>query len=998
MTVCQSVFPEPGPRLFGLPPGADFPARLAQGLIDRFAGQPPEAMARVTVYLNSQRMRRRLREAFIARGAGFLPRMRLVSEPGNDPLLTGAVEAVSPLGRRLELAVLIDRLLQAEPDLAPRHALYDLADSLANLMDEMRAETVDPASLDTLDIEGHAAHWARTRRFVSLIGQFFVGGVAPDGEARLRLAVLTQIAAWQAVPPQDPVIVAGSTGSRGTSALLMQAVAQLPQGAILVPGYDFDQPAPVWASLDDGISQEDHPQYRYHRLMRMLDLHPDEVLQWDAADSPDPARNRLISLAMRPAPVTDQWISEGPRLGDLVAATAGMTLIEAPNPRAEAQAIALCLRDAVARGRTAALLTPDRDLTRRVTAALDRWRLVPDDSAGSPLIHSPSGRMLRLVARAMGKRLMADEVLTILKHPLCHSNARRGPHLRLTHELELELRRNGPAFPDLDFLQAWAEKNRDPFAPAWAQWLGAALALSEAVTPGPLPDLIARHRAIAEVFSAGAADPAATDTAPTDTAPTDPAPTDTGKLWLAEAGEAALRVMDDLAKEAPAALSLGLGDYAALADGVINRAQVRSLIPADERIVILGAQEARVQGADMVILAGLTEGVWPAQPDPDPWLNRKMRMDLGLLLPERRIGLSAHDWQMAIAAPEVALSHAHRNAEAETVPSRWLNRLTNLMDGLPGSGGRQALAAMRGRGAAWLQGAVAVEAPIASVAARRPSPRPPVEARPKSLSLTEIEKLIRDPYAIYARHLLRLRPLMPVRPMADARLRGEVLHKVPEALLREGLPPDPQAAAEALMRITDQVLEQDVAWPAMRAIWRARMADLAQPFVESLLAEGGHTVSLEKKYAAVLQDPDFTLIGKPDRIDVTPEGRLRIVDYKTGAPPTEKQQAAFAKQLHLAAVMASLGAFPEVGPHDEVEIAYIRLAADLKTVSDTLGPGDLARILEEFRRLIRAWEEPGRGYTARQAMLGMRDRSDYDDLARFGEWDLTAQPWPEDLT
>ncbi|WP_112312099.1 double-strand break repair protein AddB [Pseudogemmobacter bohemicus] len=977
------MFPEPGPhssgpRLFGLPPGVDFPARLAAGLQARLMGQPPEAMARVTVYLNSQRMRRRLREALLARGAGFLPRLKLVSEPGNDPLLTGQVQGASPLGRRLELAVLIDRLLAAEPDLAPRHALYDLADSLAGLMDEMRAEEVDPAALDTLDIEGHAAHWSRTRRFVSLIAQFFTESAPPDSEARLRMALMAQIAAWEAAPTPDPVIIAGSTGSRGTSALLMQAVARLPQGAILVPGFDFDQPDAVWASLDDGTGQEDHPQYRYHRLMRMLGLSRRDIREWDDQGAADPARNRLISLALRPAPVTDQWIAQGPELGDLRAATARMTLIEAASPRDEAQAIALCLREAVALGKRAALLTPDRDLTRQVTAALDRWRLKPDDSAGEPLIHSPAGRMLRLIARAMGKRLMADEVLTILKHPLCFSTDQRGPHLRLTHELELKLRRSGPAYPDLASLQAWAAEQRDEFAAPWAEWLGGLLAALEACTPGPLPGLIARHRSLAEAFAQGTGE-------------------GTGRLWQDAAGEAAFKVIEDLASEAPEALHLGTGDYAALADGVINRGQVRSLIPADERIVILGAQEARVQGADLVVLAGLTEGVWPAQPDPDPWLNRRMRMDLGLLLPERRIGLSAHDFQMAVAAPEVVLSHAHRNAEAETVPSRWLNRLMNLLDGLPDQGGRDALSAMKARGGRLISDAGLVGAPIISDRAPRPSPRPRVADRPKTLSLTEIEKLIRDPYAIYARHLLRLRPLMPLRPMADARLRGEILHKVPEALLREGVPPLVTDAAAALMRITDRVLEEDVAWPAMRAIWRARMAELAVPFVQGLLAEGGQTVSLEQKYAVVLKDPGFTLVGKPDRIDVTESGRIRIVDYKTGAPPSEKQQAAFAKQLHLAAVMASLGGFPEAGFPDEVEIAYIRLAADLKTISALLGPDDLHRLLEEFRRLIRAWEDPARGYTARQAMLGARERSDYDDLARFGEWDITEAAKPEDM-
>ncbi len=131
---------------------------------------------------------------------------------------------------------------------------------------------------------------------------------------------------------------------------------------------------------------------------------------------------------------------------------------------------------------------------------------------------------------------------------------------------------------------------------------------------------------------------------------------------------------------------------------------------------------------------------------------------------------------------------------------------------------------MRAPRADWLEQAARVEAPLPLAPATRPSPRPPVQLRPARLSLTEIETLIRDPYAIYARHLLRLRPLPPLRPVADARLRGEVLHKVPEAFLRAPLPEGAEAAAAELMRIADEVLAREVPWPGMRAVWRARMA------------------------------------------------------------------------------------------------------------------------------------------------------------------------------
>ncbi len=744
------MFTDPGPRLYALPPGADFPARLAAGLVERLGAGPPERLARVTVFVNTQRMRRRLREWFQARGAGYLPRLRVVTDLAEDPLLAGPGRRVSALGRRLELAVLIDRLLTREPDLAPRSALYPLADSLAALMDEVRAEGVSPAALHRLDMAGHAAHWARTRRFVDLVEHWFGPGAAPDAEARQRAAVAALAAAWAEAPPGDPVIVAGSTGSRGTTAALMRAVAGLPQGALVLPGFDRDLPAAVWDGMADAETHEDHPQFRYRRLMDGLGLRRADVRDWDAQGAPDAGRNALVSLALRPAPVTDQWVAEGPRLGDPAQAVAGMTLVEAPTPRAEAMAVALALRAAVAAGQTAALITPDRELSRRVTAALDRWGLRPDDSAGVPLMHSAPGRLLRLVARAMGRRLAVDECLALLKHPLAFTGGDRGLHLLLTRELELTLRQSGPAFPGAADLAAWGAARPEAGAADWAARLGSLLDALAATGAAPLPDLVAGHIGLTQTLARGTAAEGA------------------GILWDRAAGVEAQAAMTELVAEAPAGLRLTVADYVALLDGILSRREVREAVGVDPRIQILGPQEARIQGADLVVLAGLNEGVWPASPAADPWLNRRMRLEAGLLLPERRIGLAAHDFQMAVAAPRVVLTRAHRDAEAETVPSRWLNRLTNLLEGLPGGAGKAALTAMRDRGADLLRQAARVEAPLPLAPATRPSPRPPVQLRPARLSLTEIETLIRDPYAIYARHLLRLRPLPPLRPVADA--------------------------------------------------------------------------------------------------------------------------------------------------------------------------------------------------------------------------------------
>ena len=979
------MFDADEPRLFALPPGVDFPHALVAGLRERMKDKPPEAMARVTLYLNTTRMRRRVVQIFGEHGPGFLPRIRLVSDLAADMVVADLPPAIPPLRRKLQLTVLIGRLLDSLPDLAPRSALADLADSLAALMSEMQGEGVGPEQVAALDVSEHSEHWARTRAFLTIITPFFTDTDEPDSEGRQRRLALLLADLWASSPPTDPVIVAGSTGSRGTTALFMQAVARLPQGAIVLPGYDFDMPDEVWSGLADALTSEDHPQFRFHRLMQLAGCSPRDVKVWHDAKAPNADRNRVISLALRPAPVTDQWLVEGPDLPELTAALHDVTLMESATPRQEALGIALILREAAESGTPAALISPDRVLTRQVAAALDRWGIRPDDSAGVPLNQTAPGRFLRHVVRLTGQRLTSDALLTVLKHPLTASAMDRGQHLLLARDLELKLRREGPAFPTGTDLINWAAAQRNEHALGWATALAGALDGLEDVGTLPLAQHVSRLRSLAERLSRG------------------PAPGGTGELWNEAPGEAALAFLTGLEAEAVHGGDLTPGEFRDLFDGLISGEEVRAPMIAHPGVMIWGTLEARVQGADLVILAGLNDGVWPALPPPDPWLNRKMRLDAGLLLPERRIGLSAHDFQQAVAAPRVVLSRALRNAEAETVPSRWINRLTNLMDGLPMRSGPEALRQMRARGKTWLDLAAAMDRPLPSPdaglrPATRPAPRPPLTARPTSLSLTRIEVLIRDPYAIYADKVLNLRPLDPIRQAPDARDRGTVVHTILERFVRERpAEEDRHHARSRLMALTTEVLEDQVPWPAARALWSARMERAAEHFLTIDAAEGGVSVLVEGRGELALQGLNFTLFGTPDRIDMLPGGKLHHIDYKTGSPPSEKEQKSFAKQLHLAALLAEEGGFKGLGPQEVAKITYVGLGSAGKVTEDEITPEKLDGVRDGLYHLIGSYARRGQGYASRRAVFSERFPGDYDHLARFGEWEMTDTPVPQDV-
>lgn len=963
-----------GERLFGVPPGLDFPAVIAEGLRQRLTGSPPEALARLTLWVNSAGMRRRVIAALASHGPVLLPRIRLVTELADGFALPDLPAPAPPLRRKLELGRMIAALIDQDASIAPRSAVFDLADSLADLMDEMSGEGVSPDTLAALDVSAHSEHWARTQHFLAIATRYFGPDLARDAEGRRRHVAGALTALWARTPPSGPQIVLGSTGSRGATTLFMQAVASLPQGVLILPGFDFDMPARVWHSLDDAMTAEDHPQYRYRLLLERLGHDPGHVRPWcPGVPAPAPARNALVSLSLRPAPVTDQWLHEGQALPDLRQTCANVTLIEAPGPRAEAQAIALVMRSALAKGKRAGLITPDRALARHVTAALDRWNILPDDSAGRPLPLTPQGRLLRQVADMFCNRIAGDTLMALLKHPLVHAAEGRGQHLLHSRAFELRLRRHGPAFPGPADVLAFCTTR--PGADNWGAWLAACLRDAEVPDIASLASHLERHITLSERLVRGST------------------AANTGSFWTDDPGREARKSVDLLRAEASAGGEMTRRDYADLFASVLSGGQVRDNALSNPALTIWGSREAREHMPDIMIIGGLNEGIWPQLPPPDPWLNRQMRLQAGLLLPERRIGLMAHDYQQAMGAPQVVLTRAIRSDEAETTPSRWLNRLLNLVRGLPDQHGPQALEDMRARGSVWLAMGRQIDQPAAPVPpAPRPAPAPPVHTRPRELPVTAISTLIRDPYAIYARLILRLKPLDPLRSMPDARLRGSVLHKIMEHYAKSGPHANREAAHAALTEAARTHLLAQVPWPAARLLWQERLDRVAPWFLDFEASIGGTPVVLEDSGAFRFPALDFTLTARPDRIDLLHDGRVHLLDYKTGTPPSSAQRQYFDKQLALTAVILARSGFKGLPLAEVAAATYVGLGATPKVEHDDVSPETIATTAAQFETLIAAYQQAQRGYPSRRAMFKTRIVGDYDHLARHGEWEDSDLP------
>ena len=967
-----------GPRVFAVPPGRDFAVEFVAGLRRRLAGQPPEFMANVLVFLNTRRVRQGIRNEFADGSAGFLPRLRLVTDLATDPGFPDIPPPVSPLRRRFELSQAVGKLLEGDRRFGSRTAIYDLADSLADLLDEMHAEGVSPDRIRELDVSEHSEHWARSLEFIDIVERHWGLNAQPDMQARQRLVVERLVESWRSYPPEHPVIIAGSTGSRGATQLLMQAAARLPQGAVIVPCFDFEMPSRAWASMEDSTTGEDHPQYRLKCLMDNLGIRADSVAAWNRAAGPAEARNRLVSLALRPAPVTDQWMTEGPALGRIREATEGLTLLEAPDPRLESVAIALRLREAVENGERAALVTPDRELARRVAASLKRWSITPFDSSGEVLLHTAPGRFLHAVTDMLGSRPDPVSLLSLLKNPMTHAGRGRKFHLRMTGILEGGLRNRdvGTGLPAV--LDALHEKFRSmPEESRWFDWLKEALNGIPDVSAASLSGFAQMHEDLAGHLGRGSR------------------LEEGGISPRTVAGREVLATFGDLKAESDAAGPLDCADYSHLFRSIAARKQVWQEFSAHPLVSVWDTLDARMQSPDLVIAGGLNNGTWPAQPTPDPWLNRDMRREAGLLLPERKTGLHAHDFQQAIAARQVVLSRCTRSADAPTVPSRWLSRLTGLLSGL-GTEGTESLAAMRARGDELLRRVRLMEMPKKQLEPEgRPAPRPPAEARPRRLSVTAIRTLITNPYEIYAKHVLGLWEQGQLGDGNDSQGRGTVVHRILQLFVAETRDDLNGCTADRLMEIAERELNSVDLPVRARRFWQAQLRGISDEYVRQEHERRNRALPwlLEERGQHELADIGFTLTARADRIDRKGNAFI-LYDYKTGIIPSRSQIDRYDKQIPLTAIMIERGGFG--GKAGTVaQSAYIGVGKDAEEkLVKRIGKEGIDTFAEDWanlKRMLANYLDESTPFIARRSPAARDFGQAYHHLARFGEWDDTSR-------
>jgi ATP-dependent helicase/nuclease subunit B len=1026
------------PRVLSIPPGLPFLSTLADALLSGrlvpgFAfDEDPLRLSDATIFVPTRRSARALRSVFVDRlgkRSAILPVIRPLGDFDEDAALfesdrLDGIDMAPPVGA-LDRLLLLAPLVQAWKGRLPAHvaAMFEeevvvpasladciwLARDLATLMDEVETEGADWAKLDALASGDLAGWWQVTLEFLSIVTrhwpQMLVERQRSNPAAYRSAMIDAEAERLIRNPPAGPIVAAGSTGSIPATARLISAIARLPAGAVVLPGLDMTLDEHAWSLVgepDGAPSVRSHPQYGLKKLIGAIGISRGDV---EVIGEPRPelaARAALISEALRPAETTDFWAGHRSRTHEFLArgALAGVALAEAANERDEAMAIALALRRAAGEGKAAALVTGDRTLARRVSAELLRFGISADDSGGMPLVNTPPAVLLRLVlecALAPGDPLA---ILALLKHPLCRLGLTRTDVRAAAETIELVTLRGGTGRPDLaalaeDFEARLAQLSGDKRRPSWLDRfdlakLGGAREvlhrLKAALEPlekcrgagrAPLTELtVAAVRSLESVGRGLGGD--------------------LGELYAGDAGEKLAEFLRSLlAVDTP--LTARPTEWPAALGALVATATVRPSAASESRVTIWGALEARLQTVDTLVIGGLNEGSWPGRAEADRFMSRMMKGEMSLEPPERRTGLAAHDFMMAMGAERVVLTRSARAGEAPSLASRWLQRLLTCA-------GENAAGKMRAHGDELLAWARLLDEGENVPFAARPRPSPPIATRPRHFSVTEIETLRRDPYAIYAKRVLKLQPLEPLIRDPGVAERGSLFHDILHRFILAGVDPLSTDAPRRLAEIGRQCFDEAALPADVEAVWWPRF----KAMVDNIVAwERCRARGIEKRYAEVRAGPievektGVTLSGYADRIDLRAGGVADILDYKTGGSPSKGQaHTLLAPQLALEGALLKRGAFSEIGAAEPSELAYIRLKGNGDVLTESIlefnknarTASELSQ--EAWRRLeqlLQHYNDPASRYLSRALPFREGDMDgDYDHLARVLEWSAGA--------
>ncbi len=974
-------------KIYNIPAGLPFSKTLVRYLhhLTRQDGARP--LPEYTILLPTRRACRILRETFLSMNSGapmLLPRMTPLGDVdeedlslmmfGNAQDFLDVPPAIDPMKRLLLLAKLVGSAKGFTQ--GPDHALM-LAAALAKFIDQVVVEELSFADLHKIVPEDFSEHWKITLEFLKIISEHWPSILEANNviDVAQRRNILMQALAdhWRKSPPDYPVIAAGSTGSIPAAGRLLNVIATMPTGQIILPGLDIHMDETAW-----GYVGESHPQHGLKTLLSRMETERSDVreLGIDHSDLLTSDRNKLASAMMLPAQVTATWKEFG-KVHDLEPMLEHLEYYACATQQEEAAAIGLLMREALeGKENITALVTPDRTLARRVSAQCRRWGIEVDDSAGQNLADTRLGKFISLTMQMAKAGYDVVSMLALLKISLCRFGQDDIHYDKMVNMLEQKFLRTKELTTSHEMLRTKIKK--DETASKLFEFMeGFYAALKPLSFYGmqtgkqPFAEILKAHVKVLEALAT------TTDQAGQDI------------LWRGDIGETAALFLSELLSHDDLLEDMSFTEYEKIITSLMSTKTVRSAYGVHPRLLILGQLEARLADADLVILGGLNEGVWPPDAAHDPWMSRPMRGDFGLPGTDQTVGIAAHDFVQGFCAGRVVMTRSEKVDGSPTVPARWLDRLDTVLK----ASGRSLNDLSTG---AYLHWAKTLDMSDAPKPADRPKPKPPLSTRPFRASVTKIDVWMKDPYAIYAYYVLGLKKLDPLVQDSDAALRGTIIHDILEAFVT-AYPDDlPDDAEDRFLDIVRDILTEKLESPDLLQYWGARFYKIAAWFVAHENCWRHDAQCLKSEISGEIDiDVDgipFTVHGKADRIDKLPEG-YALIDYKTGG---QYKESSFKKgeypQLPLEAIMLAGGGFTksDIPKGDAAYLGYWKVTG-ARTAGEVVAlSGDLDEtieiVLEGLKGVIRAFRDIETPFFAVPDHKNAPRYNDYELLSRYKEW------------
>ncbi len=1025
-------------NIYSIPAECNFLQVLVHSLLDGtlikgFSPRDnPLLLASVTIFVPNRRAARALSTAFISafkEEALLLPNIKTLGDVGDEDFgiapdtshFGQPGEEIKPLERTLQLSNLIQHWVNAME--AETRRIYNdeeimipsskadavlLAQDLSALLSQITQEEINWSDIQNIVPDNHAEWWKLTITFLNIIMEAWPQHLKnkdlldPADRAAKLLDLRTEF--YKSARNKGPVIIAGSTGSVASTRRLLSAVAQLENGAVILPGLDKSISNSQWQVLTQAESSdiailETHPQFGLAQLLKELSVERDNVEELGTKSIDGQFCQSLFGLAMAPSNFTADWLNQSSKLATKAIETSlsKFTLIEAGNERQEALAIAIAMRETlIEENKTAALITPDRNLARRVSLELQRFNIIVDDTGGTPLKNSAAALFLRQISDICFTQFQNSALAALLKNPICLAGYSYSVAQNAARHFELVALRGvidklepGSFEKFIQIRKAQISEAKYVSAPVkriteeeWQILIEYCARLDEIFMPLVELSRTKTEKSLQDFFLkiANAAEALSTN--------------DEGSPQILN-GEGAMELkhlFEDVLSIDANLFEMATQDFPSVFDAILKTITTRPRGNTHPRLHIYGPLEVRLLEHDRVILAGLNEGSWPQTTRNDAFLNRAMRQELGMASPERRTGLSAHDFQQLMGKQDVFLCRSSRVDKSPTVASRWIQRLTALI-------GKEQTSLLKKRGEQYLKyGEYLDKADTPSKRVKRPNPKPPVEARPTSLPVTDIETWIRDPYALYAKRVLKLQPLDPLEREPDHLLKGTLYHAIMQDYVEAIDLSKPASERKTYLKelagehINEQNLSTDLS-----NIWKLRFDEIAECYIEwEETYHQKHKIKdtlCEIEGSITLADSDFKLRARADRIDVNDDKSLHIIDYKTGNSPSIAQAQTLSPQLALEGLIARLNGFNTTGDTTISNLSYMRLRRVTEFKNQSIANKDcsLDDIINnaeaELLKLVKGYQHQDQGYLSRRAPFKDGDiTGDYDHLSRTREW------------